>query len=121
MTVECMHLRGGAGIPPEPQLTQTQKRIVAQLGFSVGTTSLVSAQAFLQNIGHWLAVRKETGIVLLPHRTTHPRYPSEVCAADRYSVQSVSPLDGYLFEDDWEMVPHNQPSFEKNMPVELSI
>ena len=89
---------------------------------------LVSAQAFFQNIGHWLAVRKKTGILLFPHRTTHPRYLSELCAPDRCTTQSVAQLDSFLFEDDWRTVPPNQPLFlsfflrkRKNMLVELAI
>lgn len=61
----CMHVWGGAGIAPEPQLTQTQKNIAAwqththtQLGVKFGTTSLVSVRAFFQNIGHWLAAQE---------------------------------------------------------------
>lgn len=76
----CMHVRGGAGILHEPQLTQTQKKHgsianTQSWDSCAGTASLVSARAFLQNIGHWLAVRKESGILLFPRRTTHPEVP----------------------------------------------
>lgn len=95
----CIYVWRGAGIPPELQLAQTQKNIAAWqtgLGFSFGTTSLVSAQAFLQNIGHWLTVRKETEILLFLRRTTHPSYLSELCALDRCTTQSLSWTASYL-------------------------
>lgn len=105
---------GGVEFSPEPQLTQTQKKLHckhANLGFSFGTISLVSARAFFQNIGHWFAVKKESRILLFPPRTTHPRYLSELCALERCTTQSVPHLDSFSFEDDWKMVPPNQPAF----------
>lgn len=114
---ECMHYEiawGSVEFSPEPQLTQTQKKLHckhANLGFSFGTISLVSARAFFQNIGHWFAVKKESRILLFPPRTTHPRYLSELCALERCTTQSVPHLDSFSFEDDWKMVPPNQPAF----------
>lgn len=114
---ECMHYEiawGGVEFSPEPQLTQTQKKLHckhANLGFSFGTTSLVSARAFFQNIGHWFAVKKESRILLFPPRTPHPRYLSELYARERCTTQSVPHLDSFSFGDDWKMVPPNQPTF----------
>lgn len=108
----CMHVMGGGGIPPEPQLTPTHRNIAAQekqaeLGFSFGTASLVRAQALLWNIGHWLAVREETGILLFPRRNNTSEIP--VRAACERSDAPVSQLDGLLYDDDWKMAPTDQP------------
>lgn len=109
----CMHVWWGAGIPLELQLTQTQKKHSSMAKTQnwdscAGTTSLgfffLSACAFLQNIGHWLAVRKESGILLFPHRATHPAVPaaSARCTRLAHRAACLSPLDRFSIWRWWE-------------------
>lgn len=55
------------------------------------------ACTFLQNIGHWLAVRKESGILLFPHRATHPAVPaaSARCTRLAHRATCLSRLDRF--------------------------
>lgn len=47
------------------------------------------ARAFLQNIGHWLAVRKESGILLFPHRATHSAVPAASARCTRLAHRAT--------------------------------
>lgn len=87
----------------------TKERRRAPNKQSFGTTSLLSAQELFQNIGHWHTVKKEAVVPFVWHKTTQPTSIQVGAAPDRCSTQSVSHLDSFLFEDDWKMVPLNQP------------
>lgn len=104
------HVSGGAGIPPEPQLTQTQKGTrqhgkQAERRFSAGITSLVSSSSILLKCRP-LACSQEEKLNSIFSAQNHIPDTCQ-CPLNRCSTQTVSLLN-ILFPEDWKMVLTSQ-------------
>lgn len=92
----------GATINPDTKETQQHGKHT-ELGFmrwhNFTRFFFFFACTFLQNIGHWLAVRKESGILLFPHRASHPAVPaaSARCTRLAHRATCLSRLDRFSF------------------------
>lgn len=90
----CMHVRGGAEIPPEPQLTQTQKNIAAWqiykaliqlwhdfIGFSVSILPEYRPLARSQE-------GRKTAILLFLCRTTRGKNIRDTCQSSAHQTHT---------------------------------
>lgn len=106
------HVPGGAGIPPEPQLTQAHKKRTrqhgkqAQLRCSAGTTSLVPSSSILLECRP-LACSQEEKWNSIISAQSHIQGTCQ-CPLNRCSMQTVSLLD-ILFKDGRKMVLTSPP------------
>lgn len=78
---QSTHLSGGAGIPPEPQLTQAQQKTrqhgkEAERRFNAGTTSLVSSSSILLKCRPLACTQEEKWNSIFFCSKPHPRYLS---------------------------------------------
>lgn len=106
----CMREKG-AGIPPEPQLNQAQKNIAARQTCGAWLQLWHNSSGFSTSIlpKYRPLARCQKGScnsIISAQKNTSKIYLSVLCAADQFTMQSVSQLDSFLFEDDWKMISH---------------